>query len=245
MKKPITTIFKAALFFALGLTVINGYCTTAHADPEATKISDETAWSGQESGAEHQGATTRARASNHKIFQYMPDASKSLGTETMFSDLSKEVAGKIFYELKEEGQKNLTAKVAVVAAVPLSDLKRETEFGRIIAEYYLTDMADRGIKVTELRLGRDINILPQTGEFILSRNIGELATNMPALDYVVVSTFTNTRKTLILQGRMVSLKTGLVKTSWRYSMPLNRELLGLFYAVDQQPFTIAVKGVGQ
>ena len=183
-------------------------------------------------------------ASRHKIFQYMPDSSRSFGTENMLSELSKEVAGKIFYELKEEGQRNLTSRVAVVAAVPLSDLKRETEFGRIIAEYYLTDLADRGIRVKELRLGSDINILPQTGEFILSRNIGELANNSPALDYVVVSTFTNTRKTLILQGRMVSLKSGLIKSSWRFNLPLNRELLGLFYSIEQ-PFTIAVKGIGQ
>lgn len=182
--------------------------------------------------------------SRHRIFQYMPDSSKSYGTESMLSEISQEVAGKVFYELKEEGQKNLTSRVAVVAAVPLSDLKRETEFGRVIAEYHLTDLADRGLNVKELRLGKDINILPQTGEFILSRNIGELANNSPALDYVVVSTFTNTRKTLILQGRLISLQTGLVKSSWRYNLPLNRELLGLFFSTDQ-PFTIAVKGMGQ
>ena len=185
---------------------------------------------------------TASQQPRHRIYQYMPDSSKSYGTETMLSDLSKEVAGKVFYKLKEEGQRNLTSRVAVVAAVPLSNLKRETEFGRVIAEYYLTDLADRGIKVKELRLGSDINILPQTGEFILSRNIGEIANNSPALDYVVVSTFTNTRKTLILQGRLISLKTGLVKSSWRYNLPLNRELLGLFYSVEQ-PFTIAVKGM--
>jgi hypothetical protein len=188
--------------------------------------------------------TENAPKTGHKVFQYMPDSS-ALGMETMLSELSQEVAGKIFYELKEEGQNNLASRVAVVAAVPLSDLKRETEFGRIIAEYYLTDLADRGIQVTELRMGSDINILPQTGEFLLSRNIGEIANNTPALDYVVVSTFSNTRKTLILQGRLISLKSGLVKTSWRYNLPLNRELLSLFYSNDQQPFTIAVKGIGQ
>jgi len=184
-------------------------------------------------------------SSRHTIYQYMPDASSSLGTESKLSEMSKEVAGKIFYELKESGPQQLTARVAVVAAVPLSDLKRETEFGRLTAEYYLTDLADRGLRVKELRLGKDINILPQTGEFMLSRNIGEIATNSPALDYVVVSTFTNTRKTLILQGRLVSLKTGLVKTSWRYNLPLNRELLSLLSAHDKKPFVIAVKGIGQ
>ncbi len=190
-------------------------------------------------------AAVRQRTpSAYRVYSYMPDSSKSLGTESLLSEISKEVAGKVFYELKEEGERNFTAKVAVVAAVPLADLKRETEFGRIMAEYLLTDLADRGLKVTELRLGREINILPQTGEFIMSRNIGELANNAPELDYVVVTTFSNTRKTLIVQGRLVSLKDGLVKTSWRYGMPINRELLALFHTVEQ-PFRIAVKGMGK
>lgn len=179
----------------------------------------------------------------HRVFQYRSDTSRSYGTENILSELSKEVAGKVFYEMKDEGQHVMSSRVAVVSAVPLSDLKRETEFGRMVAEYFLTDLADRGILVKELRLGKDINIVPQTGEFILSQNIGELANDSPALDYVVVSTFTNTRKTLILQGRMVSLQTGLVKTSWRYNLPLNRELVTLLEG-NQEPFTIAVKGVG-
>lgn len=180
---------------------------------------------------------------NHRVLQYRSNASRSYGTENLLSEMSKEVAGKVFYKMKDEGQHVMSSRVAVVCAVPLSDLKRETEFGRAVAEYYLTDLADRGIQVKELRLGRDINILPQTGEFILSQNIGELANDSPALDYVVVSTFTNTRKTLILQGRMISLQTGLVKAAWRYNMPLNQELITLLGGTDQ-PVTIAVKGIG-
>ncbi len=180
---------------------------------------------------------------NRRIFQYKSDSSRSYGTENILSEMSKEVAGKVFYEMKDEGQHAMTSRVAVVCAVPLSDLKRETEFGRMLAEYYLTDLADRGILVKELRLGKDINILPQSGEFILSQNIGELANDSPALDYVVVSTFTNTQKSLVLQGRMISLQSGLVKTSWRYNIPLNRELIALLDA-NKEPFTIAVKGMG-
>lgn len=180
----------------------------------------------------------------NRVVRYMPDASRSLGTEILLSELGKEVAGKVYYELKDGGERHLSSRVAVVSAVPLSDFKRETEFGRMLAEYILTDLADRGLKVTELRMGKEINILPKTGEFIMSRNIGELANNSPMLDYVVLTTFSNTRKTLIVQGRLVSLKNGLIETSWRYSMPLNRELLGLFHDVEQ-PFSIAVKGVGQ
>ncbi len=185
-------------------------------------------------------ATTLTRE-NYQIYQYMPDTSRSLGTEVRLSDVSKEIAGKVYYELKEEGEKPFTAKVAVVAAVPLSDFKRETEFGRLIGEYLLTDLADRGLKVSELRLGKEICILPQTGEFIMSRNIGELANNHQELEYIVISTFSNTRKTLILQGRLVSLKDGQIKSSWRHSLPLNRDLLALCRSVEK-PFSIAVKG---
>ncbi len=178
------------------------------------------------------------------VLQYEPVNSHSLGTEDLLSEISKEVAGKVYYELKEEGEKSFLSRIAVVSAVPLADLKKETEFGRVLAEYLLTDLADRGLRVTELRLGKDINILPRTGEFIMSRNVGELATDLPEVNYVVTSTFTNTRKTLIVQGRLVDLKTGLAKTSWRYHMPLNRELLGLFQ-VAQKPHTIAIRGMRQ
>jgi hypothetical protein len=171
-------------------------------------------------------------------------SSRPSGTENILADMSREVAAKVFDKMRGEGQYAMSARVAVVSAVPLSDLKRETEFGRVVAEYYLTDLADRGIQVKELRLGRDINIMPQTGEFILTQNSGELANDSPALDYVVVSTFSNTRKTLILQGRLLSLATGVVKTSWRYNIPLNREVMALLGA-NPKPFTIAVKGIGE
>lgn len=186
--------------------------------------------------------SSQCEPKRYRVYNYMPDSLRSQGTATLLSDISIDVAGKVFYQLKDDGEKNYTSRVAVVAAVPLSDLKRETEFGRVMAEFLLTDLADRGLKVKELRLGKEINILAQTGEFILSRNIGELASVSPELDYVVVSTFTNTRKMLIIQGRLVNLKDGLIKTSWRYTMPLNRELLGLFHTIEK-PYTIAVKGM--
>lgn len=204
------------------------------------KESHQPAQATQEASAEKD--SSRCEPKRYRVYNYMPDSLRSQGTDTLMSDISKDVAGKVFYQLKDDGEKNYTSRVAVVAAVPLSDLKRETEFGRVMAEFFLTDLADRGLKVKELRLGKEINILAQTGEFILSRNIGELANVSPELDYVVVSTFTNTRKMLIIQGRLVNLKNGLVKTSWRYTMPLNRELLGLFHTIEK-PYTIAVKGM--
>lgn len=189
-------------------------------------------------------AEVRRVPTKYNVYQYMPDTSKTLGTESLLSEMSKDVAGKIFYSMQEESDKNFTGRIAVVNAVPLSDLKRETEFGRVMGEYLLTDLTDRGLKVTELRMGKEITILPQTGEFILTRNIGELAERAPELEYVVVTTFSNTRKTLIIQGRLVRLNDGMVKTSWRYSMPLNRELLGLFQPAVP-PYKIAVKGIGR
>lgn len=198
----------------------------------------------EKSGAAPQ-AEVRRVPTKYNVYQYLPDTAKTVGTENLLSEMSKEIAGKVFYELQEDaGEMNSTGKIAVVNAVPLSDFKRDTEFGRVMGEYMLTDLADRGLKVTELRLGKDITILPQTGEFILARNIGELANKMPELEYVVVTTFANTRKTLVVQGRMVRLADGAVKTSWRYSMPLNRELLGLFQQ-PEAPYKIAVKGIGR
>ena len=77
----------------------------------------------------------------------------------------------------------------------------------------------------------------------MTRNVGELAEVEPALDYVVLSTYSNTRKALIVQGRLVALKGGTVKTSWRFTLPMNRELVSLFHGTPEKPFTIAIKGM--
>lgn len=175
-------------------------------------------------------------------FQYHARTAR-LPLEKRLSQISREVAGRVYYGLGNENISS-SARVAVVAAVPLSDLKRESEFGRVMAEYLLTDLADRGLRVTELRLGRDIHIVPQTGEFILSRNVGELANHRQELDYVVVSTFSNTRQTLMLHGRLVDLQNGAIRTSWRHSLPLEQELLDLFHEEGMEaPFTVSVRGV--
>jgi hypothetical protein len=157
----------------------------------------------------------------------------------LLAQISREAAGKVSQAL--QGEQGFVGRIAVVNAVPLSNFKRDTEFGRVMGEYLLTDLADRGLTVTELRLGEEIAILPQTGEFLLSRNIAELAGKNPALDYAVVSTFANTRKTLIVQGRLVRLSDGLIKTSWRHTLPLTAELRGLFQEA-QPPYRIAVTG---
>lgn len=189
-------------------------------------------------------AEVRPVPTRYNVFQFLPESGKAPAVDPQLANLSREVAGKVYYELKAAGEENLSARVAVVNGVPLSDLKRESEFGRVLGEYLLTELADRGLGVTELRMGREIAILPQTGEFILSRNIGELADQNPAVDYVVVSTFSNTRKTLVVQGRLVRLRDNQVKTSWRYSLPLTRELLGLFRP-EEEPNRIAIKGMAR
>lgn len=180
-----------------------------------------------------------------------PEPEASLGTELALAEISSEIAAKIVAELGAKGKEFLFARLAVTDSVPLSDLKRQSEFGRLLAEYILTDLAEQGLQVSELRLGKEITILPQTGEFIMSRNVGELLQAKPEFDYVVVGTFSNTRSTLIIQGRLVEASQGVVETSWRYTLPLNREVAGLFYdpeAAAPQPeptFTMAVKGIGQ
>lgn len=238
---------REAILCCLGLVLFAGAgCVTVQQDatqPGGGKLEVKTAAGKMtnDTGA----AEVRRVPTKYNVYQYMPESAKNMGSEILLADMSREVAGKVYYELQGEAEgQSLGGRIAVVNAVPLSDLKRDTEFGRVMGEYLLTDLADRGLNVTELRMGKDITILPQTGEFILSRNIGELANKMPELEYVVVTTFANTRKTLVVQGRLVRLADGAVKTSWRYSMPLNRELLGLFQQAEA-PYKIAVKCIGR
>lgn len=227
------------------------FCGTVSGQQNVLEEEKQAAGQSRKAASGYDMANYEIAAPRSQTFKSEDAVSMSLGTEKQLSDISHGVAEKIYKELQKKDGDQLAAKVAVTVAVPLSDLKRETEFGRMLAEYTLTDLADRGLQVAEIRLGKEIIILPQTGEFIMSRNIGELINDSPKVDYVVVSTFTNTRSTLILQGRLVDMKDGIVQTSWRYTMPLNREILGLFYDPREmrpsaaKPFKMAVKGLGE
>jgi len=172
---------------------------------------------------------------------YKQQSSEEVPPGVIISDMTKEIAGKVFYELQN---KDLASTLAVTTAVPLADLKQDSEFGRLLAELLLTDLADQGLNVKELRLGKDIYILPLLGEFILSRNTGELADQHPEIDYVIVSTFTNSKSNLLVQGRLVDLKTGIITTSWRYDLPLIKELLGLFRK-PEEPVRVSIKELQQ
>lgn len=196
-------------------------------------------------GGETKNGPARLEPASQNVFVQASEARTAPGTAASLSDISQQIAGKVYYAMKAELDRGESARIAVVAAVPLADLKRETEFGRVWAEHLLTDLADRGLPVAELRLGREITILPQSGEFILTRNVGELATQEPALDYVMVSTFSNTRRDLILQGRLVNLRSGIVKSSWRFDLPLGHELAALFRdpAKAEPPYKVAIRGM--
>lgn len=185
----------------------------------------------------------RMELTDHSVFVQAAEARGTTRTAANLSDISRQIAGKVYYAMKDSLLRGDAVRIAVVAAVPLADLKRETEFGRVWAEHLLTDLADRGLPVVELRIGRELTVLPQSGEFIMTRNVGELAQREPVLDYVMVSTYSNTRKDLIVQGRLVDLRDGLVRSSWRYSLPLGRELSGLFHDTVEAPYKVAIRGV--
>lgn len=175
------------------------------------------------------------------VQQYKQQSPEEVPPRVILSDMTKEIAGKVFYELQN---KDLASTLAVTTAVPLADLKQDSEFGRLLAELLLTDLADQGLNVKELRLGKDIYIIPLMGEFIISRNTGELADQYPVIDYVIISTFTNSKSDLLVQGRLVDLKTGIIKTSWRYDLLLVKELLGLFRK-PEEPLRVSIKELQQ
>lgn len=251
MEKMIKNHVSSLIALLLAVVFLFAFCISTSAQPNAFSGEEKQLASLRGDVFGYSARNYKARAKEMERARSKEAASISLGTEKQLSDMSQDIAEQIYKEMKRKGGKRRTPKVAVTVAVPLSDLKRESEFGRMLAEYILTDLAGLGLRVAEIRLGKEILIVPQTGEFVMSRNSGELKMDSPKVDYVVVSTFTNTRSTLILQGRLVDMRDGIVQTSWRYTMPLNREIIGLFYDPREvrpsaaKPFKMVVKGLGE
>lgn len=111
-------------------------------------------------------------------------------------------------------QKFRTIKPVIVTSfVQLSQLKKTTEFGRVISESLINELSNRGFNIIEFRGQLAVSINEQ-GEYFISRKIRELKKKVPDT-YVVVGTYSRQNGKVILNSRVIDNITGRIITSAR------------------------------
>lgn len=108
---------------------------------------------------------------------------------------------------------NTQRPVLITSFVRLDNLKKTTEFGRIIGESLINELSNRNFNVIEFRgqLGVSIN---EEGEYFISRNIKKLK-NKIENTFVVVGTYSRQYERIMLNARVIDNHSGRIITSAR------------------------------
>jgi TolB-like protein len=99
--------------------------------------------------------------------------------------------------------------VAVATFVDLDKVEQTSAFGRYVAERMGQELHKLGFKTLELRQRKDIELIHDKGEFILSRRSSELLRNS-RIEAVAVGTYAIVDDEVVVNARLIGVDTGHV-----------------------------------
>ena len=110
---------------------------------------------------------------------------------------------------------NTNKSFIVTSFVRLDNLKKTTEFGRILSESMLNELSIRGFNITEFRGQLSVSV-NNNGEYFITRDPTKLK-NAIQNTYVVVGTYSRQYKRIMVNARVIDNMTGQVISSARAS----------------------------
>ena len=117
--------------------------------------------------------------------------------------------------------------ILVTTLVNNDKLNETSSFGRSFQNNLAAGFAQRGYAVKEIKLRRDLLVELNKGEFMLSRNLAEMAPNQQA-QAIVVGTYTLINRVLYLSVRLVSPTTQAIRGVYEDKIYLDDTTLRMF-----------------
>lgn len=117
--------------------------------------------------------------------------------------------------------------VLIATLVDLDDLERSSRWGRLASEHLAARLANRGVRVKELKLRNQIFMAQASGALLLSREVTELSLEHDA-QAVVVGTYTVAGDTVYVSIKLIRPEGNTVVSAHDYSFALserNRPLM--------------------
>lgn len=124
-----------------------------------------------------------------------------------------------------------TAPIVVASLVNVDDLSQSSSFGRMVSEQIAARLAEREIPVKELKLRNSLYMSRTGGEFLLSREVKDLTTDLKA-EIVIVGTYAIMGPDVMVTLKAVNVNDNTVVTGHTYTVSRSsvRTMLG-----DQNP----------
>lgn len=118
-------------------------------------------------------------------------------------------------QLLQNKKINTDKSFIITSFVRLDNLKKTTEFGRILSESMLNELSIRGFNVSEFRGQMSLSV-NENGEYFISRDPAKLK-NTVQNTYVLVGTYSRQYKRIMINARVIDNISGKVISSARTS----------------------------
>ena len=139
------------------------------------------------------------------------------GSGTELNKLVSELADRLF-QTKLAGGSSVSP-IAVASFVNLGTLETSNWLGQQLAEDFVHELHRRGEIVFDYKLTGSIKVTPE-GDFVFSRDWTELAKRVP-VSRVLTGTLSRNAEGIIVNARIVSLKTHMVEATAQGFVPAN------------------------
>lgn len=148
-------------------------------------------------------------------WQPPPHSYRPAYTHKLLGDYAEQIAMKLVENMRYV---TVNTPVAVASFVDLdSSLGRTNILGNQMAESFITELQEFGIPVMDYKTTGVIHV-GQNGDYVFSRNTGELKQNL-GIKYVLSGTMTYNDRGVILNVRMVDMLTKVVVASTKGFIP--------------------------
>lgn len=137
------------------------------------------------------------------------DRERSIKTQNSLEGAIISLSNQISQNLKFRTLK----PILITSFVRLDNLKKTSEFGRIVAESLIDELSNKNFNIIEFR-GQMALSVNERGEYFITRNVHKMKKNTPNT-YIVVGTYSRQWKKIILNARIIDNITGKIISSAR------------------------------
>lgn len=121
------------------------------------------------------------------------------------------------------------APFIVATLVNIDKLEQSSTFGRLISEQLASRITQLGHNVVELKVRNSIFMKRNEGEFLLTREIKEVATAHKA-QAIVVGTYAESSDFVYINLKVVNPNNSLILAAYDYALPMDKEIRRLVAA---------------
>lgn len=120
--------------------------------------------------------------------------------------------------LAGSGPLNKNVPVIVATLVDIDKLEETSRLGRVVSEQVATRLSQKGYKPIELKLRDNLFIRQNGGEFLLSREIKDIAASHKT-ESVIVGTYSPSDSYVYINLKVIDTKDNTVRAAHDYALP--------------------------